>query len=172
MFALCAMGLTGCYNWRTDVMRTASIQHACPVANIQVLNDEDYGGGGRTVALRVCRERRIYQQAGSVWVDQTPVVPATPVVVVRPADATPAPEVREGIFARFVRTRIDWYRAQILACTGGPTAVVAEWTEGPVRISVRGESDVAVAQCVVSAIGTIEVPRGTVQGRLIHPIAP
>lgn len=67
---------------------------------------------------------------------------------------------------------MDWYQTQILACTGGPAAIVAEWIEGPVRISVQGRSDAAVAQCVASAIGTIEVPAGTPPGRLIHPIAP
>ena len=157
-------------------MRTASIQHACPIANIQVLTDDGGNAAVRTVALRVCRERRIYQRAGELWVDQTPIAPTPSVVVVNtPAEAppsAPAPEAREGIFARLIRSRIDAARSQALACTGGPTAVVAEWNVGRVRISVRGESDAAVVQCVVNAVGTIDVPAGTMQGRLIHPIAP
>ena len=170
MAALCAMGLMGCYSWQTDVMRTASIQHSCPLANIQVLSSEDYGGG-RTASLRVCRERRVYQHAGHTWVDQTPLPPAQVIVVNTPSAAS-APNAPEGIFPRVIRARIDTARSQILACTGGSTALVAEWTTGYVRISVRNETDVALAQCVAREIGSIEVPAGTVQGRLIHPVAP
>jgi len=169
MAALCAMGLMGCYSWQTDVMRTASIQHSCPLSNIQVLSSEDYGGG-RTASLRVCRERRIYQRAGQTWVDQTPI-PISLQAAATPSSAS-APNADEGSFPRFVRARIDTARSQVLACTGGPTAIVAAWTVDAVRITVRNESDVAVAQCVSSAIGTILVLLGTVQGRLIHPVAP
>jgi hypothetical protein len=171
MFALCAMGLVGCGpTWQQRLARTAAVQHNCPITRVRVLTRLE---SVRTYAVLVCDERRVYQRAGRGYIDQTPdgvSQPAAPAAGSAVVSASPA--TQEPAFSRFVRTRIDWYRAQILACTGGPTAVVAEWTEGPVRISVRGESDVAVAQCVVSAIGTIEVPRGTVQGRLIHPIAP
>ncbi len=174
MFALCAMGLMGCnrYNWRAGVSNSASVQHGCPATNIRVVNDngDPYA---RVVELDVCGQRRVYQDLGGArgyaWVDQTPQTRQAP------ERAPSAPSVAaqpDGVFASQIRTRIDAARSNVLACTGGPTAVVAEWTEGPVRISVRGESDVAVAQCVASAIGTIEVPRGTVHGRLIHPVAP
>lgn len=175
MFALCAMGLVGCYNWRAGVSNTASLQHQCPAPSVRVVNDngDEYA---RVVELDVCGERRVYQDlggsAGYAWVDQTPRTETARSEDATETEVASAVASAEGLFPSLVRSRIDAARANVLACTGGPTAVVAEWTEGPVRISVRGESDVAVAQCVASAIGTIEVPRGTVQGRLIHPVAP
>ena len=171
MLVVGAMGLAGCYSWRADVTRTASVQHVCPIANIQVVHADDYVSP-RTVELRVCRERLVYQNAGHVWVDQTPVTPTAPAVANRPEQASPSAPAPESIFARHIRSRVDAARSNILTCTGGPTAVIAEWNVGQVRLSVRGETDVAVAQCVASAIGTIDVPAGTLPGRLIHPIAP
>lgn len=158
------MGLAGCGpTWQQRLARTASVQHNCPIERVQVLTLDQWDA---VYAVSVCGERRIYQPAGLVYVDQTP------------EHDEPSPPLSstsggaEGVFARTIRSRIDATRSNVLACTGGPTAVVAEWSVGQVRISVRGETDVAVAQCVASAIGTIDVPRGTVQGRLIHPVAP
>ena len=179
MLVVGAMGLAGCgrYNWRTGVASAASVQHGCPVSNIQVVNSNGdlYA---RVVELHVCGQRRVYQDLGGehgyAWVDQTPrmesptpqIAPAGDTVVVATV-ASP-----EGPFSTLVRSRVDAARSNILTCTGGPTAVIAEWNVGQVRMSVRGETDVAVAQCVASAIGTIDVPAGTLPGRLIHPIAP
>jgi len=177
MAALCAMGLTGCYNWRAGVSDTASLQHQCPAPNVRVVNDngDEYA---RVVELDVCGERRVYQDLGGsqgyAWVDQTPrqAAPSAPQTEERATEAPQASAEDESGFPRFVRTRIDRYRTQILACTGGPAAIVAEWTEGSVRLGIRGERDMAIAQCVLSAVGTIEVPAGTPPGRLIHPVAP
>ena len=166
LIAMCAMSLLGCgASWQQRLARTASVQHNCPITRVRVLTQVE---SVRTYAVLVCDERRVYQRAGRGYIDQTPA-PATqptPSVIV----ATPTRE--ESGFPRFVRTRIDWFRSQVIACTSGPTAVIAEWDVGQVRISVRGESDMAVAQCVASAIGTIDVPAGTPPGRLIHPVAP
>ena len=174
------MGAMGCgrYSWRTGVTNAASVQHGCPVTDIQVVNSNGdlYA---RVVELNVCGQRRVYQdlggQRGYAWVDQTPRTESAPAREVAPPSETvvvAAVASPEGPFSSLLRSRIDAARSTILTCTGGPAAIVAEWIEGPVRISVRGETDVAVAQCVASAIGTIDVPAGTVQGRLIHPIAP
>ncbi len=166
MLVVCAMGLAGCGpTWQQRLARTASVQHNCPITRVRVLTTD---GNLATYAVDVCNERRVYQRAGSVYVDQTPM----PMVQANSSSAAPAQPAQDGAFHRFVRTRMDWYQTQILACTGGPAAIVAEWIEGPVRISVHGQSDAAVAQCVASAIGTIDVPAGTPPGRLIHPIAP
>lgn len=116
----------------------------------------------RTVDLRgEGRERRVRMRVGgSSSISDSTVAP------------TDGPRVDVDL-PTTVRAQIDAAGARVLACAGtAAVAVVATWSEsGTVVMTLRGETDSAVNDCVQSAVGTIPVPTGTTSGHLLHSVA-
>lgn len=175
--SLLALLIVGC-NWADGLRRAASVEHGCPQENIHVVAD-DGDNMARTVQLDVCGSRRIYRDMGGrqavVWVDVTTPTGGgeTPATVAAPVQeiAAPAP-VDPAQFPGLVRARIDAHAGRVLACAGAESgAIEATWSEsGAVALSLRGEVDPAIAECVSASIGSIEVPAGAAPGHLIHPV--
>ncbi len=178
--------LAGCYDWRAEVRRAASLDHGCPVERVQVLEDNG-NRATRIAALEVCGRRRVYRDVNTsgenvVWVDSTGVILDDLTYAGARTDGTAVVGAGmetsgdEGVSAEaeaIVRAHLDARAGALLACTlGAELTVEAGWGPGAsaVSFSPSGVDDPSIASCVISAAGTL-APPSAAHGHVVHPVA-
>lgn len=179
--ALVALGVlvSGCYNWRAEVVRTAGFEHGCPPERVRILGD-DGNEMARSVRLNICGEERLYRDVGGarmyLWMDATATT----------SEGTRMPATSPGLPASVTARTGPWSDAAVLAllrqihepvlaCTGGVSI------ELQVTITARGttadvtgvaELEAGARACVLDVVANAAVSGEGTQRRVRLRIDP